>query len=110
MNLKRLNYRPTPRPGEVWNAKNIEYKDKIGVKSRPVIVIDVDGETVRYCKCTTNTGVTGSYHILDPISAGLHKETYVVPRIEKIGLNRLVYRYGILCRFDKDAINTIKEA
>ena len=108
MKPKKLNYRGHPHPGEVWKARNIEYQDKVGVKSRPIVVMEVIGDVVSYYKCTTSSGIPGTHHILDPISAGLYKETYIVPKIEKIALHRLAYQYGTLSRFDKDAIRNFR--
>ena len=99
-----------PRPGEVWNARNLEYDGKIGVKSRPVIVKSIRGDQVEYYKCTTRSGLPCSHRILDTISAGLYKDTYVVPRVETIGINRLAYRYGELSQFDKAAIKDLQGA
>ena len=110
MNTKKLNNKGRPHPGEVWKARNIEYKDKVGVKSRPIVVAGIDGDVVTYYRCTTSVGIPGTHHILDPISAGLYMETYIIPKAERIGLNRLAYRYGELSRFDKAAIKDFQEA
>lgn len=108
MKPKKLCNKGCPRPGEVWKARNIKYIDKIGVKSRPIVVMSVDGDVVSYYKCTTSSGIPGTHHIVDPISAGLYKETYIIPKIEKIGLHRLAYQYGTLSRFDRDAIRNFR--
>ena len=38
MDLKKLKNKGNPRPGEVWKVRNVEYAERIGVKSRPVAV------------------------------------------------------------------------
>ena len=105
MNPKRMNTIHRPRQGEVWCARNIEYTDKIGVKTRPVIVERIIGDVVEYYKCTTTAGIPGSHRILDNISAGLYMDTYVVPKLERIGINRLAYRFGELSRFDRASLS-----
>ena len=110
MSLQKLNYRGIPRPGEIWKARNVEYEDKTGVKSRPIVIKSVDGDIVTYYRCTSTAGLPGTHHILDNISAGLYKETYIVPRVEKIGLSRLAHRFGVLSKFDKVAIKSFPEA
>ena len=94
-----------PRQWEVWCARNIEFADRIGVKSRPIVVKRIIGNIVEYYKCTTTFGIPGAHRILDNISAGLYKDTYVVPKLECIDINRLAYRYGELSRFDRAALD-----
>ena len=62
---------------------------------------------VEYYRCTTSAGIPGTYRILDTISAGLYKDTFIVPKVEKIAISRLAYRYGVLSRFDRAALQDV---
>ena len=99
MNPKRLMKKGTPRVGDVWVAK-VRYSNGIGSKIRPVIITGIKGDEIEFYKCTTNSGAPGAYHVIDTISAGLYRNTYIVPRTEKANIGCLAHRSGELSRFD----------
>ena len=102
--IRFVAYQKNPKKGEVWCAKNIEFTDKIGVKSRPIVIKSITGDVIEYYRCTTKC-VPGAHRIIDAISAGLYRDTYIIPRVDRIDVKRLAYRYGELSRFDKAAIS-----
>ena len=63
---------------------------------------------VAFYKCTTNARAPGAIHIIDTICAGLYGETYVSPKIGKVGINRLTHRYGVLSKFDRVALTNFQ--
>ena len=98
-NLDKVKY-VMPRPGDVWWG-NVQYEGSNQYKGRPVLVRDIIGDNVVCCPCTSqyHDGIT-TYRIMDPISAGLAKTTYVKNQPQTFPRSRLSRRMGRLSSHD----------
>lgn len=90
----------TPRRGEVWFVKNLEYAQKIGCKSRPVIVLGTRGSTVLFVECTSSSRRDYAC-LVDPVGCGLRPGTRVKNEICTAPASRFEFRYGILSGYDQ---------
>ena len=108
MNANIVYRLKNPLEGEVWLGNNQRYSDSIRVKSRPLVITRVNGEEVEFYRCTSNANVPGAYHIQDPISAGLYKETFVILKKERGSIKQLGHRFGVLSKFDKEALGELQ--
>lgn len=108
--LKRVNdvKNAEPRPGEVWWMNVCQYDGSNQYKGRPVLIRNVIGSNVVCCQCTSkyHEGIT-TYCIMDPVSAGLAKTTYVKNQPLTVPRSRLSRRMGRLSSHD---IRDIQEA
>lgn len=64
-----------PKPGDVFWIRNMKFENH-ETKDRPIIIVKCSGNTVQYLNCTSQSTSNG-YFILDLISAGLDRNTYV---------------------------------
>ena len=90
-----------PRRGEIWVAKNLPYDDGMRSKTRPVLVMRLEGSTAICCRCTTKISVSEDrYRVVDPVSANLLKDSYIRYEPETIPLNKMSHRLGVLSEAD----------
>lgn len=100
-----------PRRGEIWVAKNLPYDDGIRNKTRPVLVIRLEGNTAICCRCTTKISVSKDrYKVMDPISANLLKDSYIRYKTETIPLNKMSRRLGILSKADMEGFGMTQKS
>jgi len=87
----------------VWWVNNLSYGDGFNSKGRPVVVVAVSGDAVTYRKCTSQTCYGRErYRIIDLMSAGLEKETYVDMETLTMKRDRLHHKMGRLSEHDAD--------
>ncbi len=87
----------TPQPGEIWWVSNLD-----GIKDRPVLILDYNGNMYRCRKCTSQPSAIRQRDVIeDYMEAGLDKETYVDPEIRTLERNRLVRKLGKLSEYDR---------
>ena len=92
-----------PRRGEIWVAKNLPYDDGMHSKTRPVLVMIVEGSTAICCRCTTKISVSEDrYKVMDPVGANLLKDSYIRYKTEAIPLNKMSHRLGPLSKADME--------
>ena len=95
------------RPGEVYYAKDLPYDQKIGNKSRPVIVVEDRRDYIICMKCSTKSaGEQFRYKICDGFEAGLDHDTYIVPQLIRVPKTKLQRRLGTLSKYDRDLVYT----
>jgi len=89
------------RIGDIVFAHHVEFEGNAGSKARPILYLGCDGNSVRYMKCTTvQSDRAPQVPVGDPISAGLEKNTYIIPVVKHIDRSNLKYRLGHLCKED----------
>jgi mRNA-degrading endonuclease toxin of MazEF toxin-antitoxin module len=100
---KRVNSEKNahPRPWDLWWMNICQYDGSRQYKGRPVVVRCVKGDVAICYQCTSqyHEGIT-DYRIMDPVSAGLAKTTYVKNQTMAIPLSRLSRRIGKLSPHD----------
>ena len=107
MNVRKFNSK-NPKPKETWAALET-FDNGIGAKLRLIVIKGISGNQVEYYKCTTNPNAPGAYHVMDQISAGMYRDTYVVPRTKRMSISNLAHRCGVLSRFDIEALRGLEE-
>ena len=96
------------RVGDIVFAHHVEFEGNDGSKARPILYLGSDGNSVRYMKCTTvQSDRVPQMPIGDTISAGLERNTYIVPVVKLIDRSKLQYRMGHLCREDLECLKEI---
>ena len=87
----------TPQPGEIWWVSNLD-----GIKDRPVLILEQNGNMYRCRKCTSQSSAIRQRDVIeDYMEAGLDKETYVDPEIRTLERNRLAWKLGVLSDYDR---------
>ena len=95
--------------GDVVYANNVPFDGSIMNKGRPIIYLGREGNTVSYLKCTTQRSLEkDQLEIIDLISAGLLKRTYVEPVVRYLSFSHLEYRLGRLCKEDMEYLGIKK--
>ena len=88
--------RITPRsafaPGSVFNAQ-VNYREGIGAKVRPVVVIDASSFEVLVVPCTSKRTVD-ALRLIDPFAAGLRRETWLRRHPVRLVRNAFIERLG----------------
>ena len=88
----------TPQPGEIWWVSDLD-----GIKDRPVLILEHNGNTYTFRKCTSQySSYLPRDTIEDYYDAGLDKATYVDPNLRSIPRNQLVRKMGMLSDFDRE--------
>ena len=83
---------PAFAPGSVFTAQ-VNYREGIGAKVRPVVVIDASASEVLVVPCTTKR--TGdAFRLVDPFAAGLPRETWLRPHAVKLVRHAFIERLG----------------
>jgi hypothetical protein len=90
----RIPPRSAFAPGSVFNAQ-VNYREGIGAKVRPVVVIHATSFDVLVVPCTTKR-TTDALCLIDPSAAGLRRETWLRPRPVKLVRNAFIERLGCL--------------
>ena len=93
--LLRACHIPPPSafaPGSVFSAQ-VNYREGVGAKVRPVIVIDASSSEVLVVPCTTKR-TADVLRLVDPVAAGLQRETWLRPRPVKLVRNAFIERLG----------------
>ncbi|MBR4226990.1 MAG: type II toxin-antitoxin system PemK/MazF family toxin [Candidatus Methanomethylophilaceae archaeon] len=97
--------RGRPEPGDVWWVEGLEFINADGRKDRPVVVIGNSGGSVVCCRCTSKRSQYRERHrIMDDVSAGLDRTTYVDRERVAIPRGRLAFRMGRLCDEDWEEV------
>ncbi|MBR4225692.1 MAG: hypothetical protein IKR86_02725 [Candidatus Methanomethylophilaceae archaeon] len=87
----------SPLPGEVWWVENLD-----GVKDRPIVVVGVSGNDVRFRRCTSQHSDALARDVIeDYYEAGLERETFVDREVRSIPSTHLVRRLGALSEYDR---------
>jgi mRNA-degrading endonuclease toxin of MazEF toxin-antitoxin module len=85
------------RRGEVYFIRNLPFEGTDGAKDRPVVCVSDSGGSIRCMRCTSSdSGRQPKYQILDPLSAGLDKASYVDPKIITVSKEKVVRLMGEL--------------
>ena len=93
------------RKGDIVFAEHVSFEGNAGSKARPIVFLGYEDGHVRYAKCTTSfSNRILQLPIEDLISAGLDRETYMVPVVKHIERSNLKYRLGHLCEDDLEAL------
>ena len=93
------------RCGDIWWINDMAFNDGSNKKDRPILVVGIDGDKIRYRTCTSQFSIDhGRYLIQDNISAGLDKDTYVDSEVRSIGRGRLHHQMGHLSEYDMDSL------
>jgi hypothetical protein len=79
-------------PGSVFSAQ-VKYREGIGAKVRPVVVIYASAFDVLVVPCTTKR-TTDALRLIDPSAAGLRRATWLRPRPVKLVRNAFIERLG----------------
>lgn len=67
-----------PRRGEVWFAESLPFDGITGAKSRPVVIKKRENNMFVCFKCTSQrSNIRNRYKVLNPIEAGLDKDSYI---------------------------------
>lgn len=97
--------RKYPKPGEIWIAERLKFDGNVGRKTRPIVVISSEGNTVEYYQCTTKTSLIRERHeILDMKHTGLSEPSYVDMEKHCTHSHKLSYRVGRLSEYDASEI------
>src|SRR5262245_48146103 len=88
----RIPPRSRLSPGSVFNAQ-VNYREGIGAKARPVVVIDASTFEVLVVPCTTKR-TADALRLLDPLGAGLRRETWLRPHPVRLLRNAFIERLG----------------
>jgi PemK-like, MazF-like toxin of type II toxin-antitoxin system len=78
--------------GSVFSAQ-VNYREGIGAKVRPVVVIHASSFDVLVVPCTTKR-TSDALRLIDPSAAGLRRETWLRPRPVKLVRNAFIERLG----------------
>jgi hypothetical protein len=87
-------------PGSVFRAQ-VNYREGIGAKVRPVVVIDASSFEVLVVPCTTKC-TADALRLSDPSAAGLRWETWLRPHPVKLVHNAFIARLGRVTVEDLD--------
>ena len=104
-----VNKRHTPgggqyEPGDVRWVENLSMGNGQS-KSRPVIIVRVEGNDVLYYQCTSQSSTTRKrYAIVDTISAGLDHDSFVDLELKRMPKSRLGRKLGHLDDYDMEGI------
>ena len=91
------------RPGEIYFAKDLPFDTRIGNKSRPVVVVEDQGDRVVCMQCTSKlSDWQYRYKICDGMDAGLFLDTYIVPKLINVPKAKLQKRIGVLSKHDRE--------
>ncbi len=105
-NNKRNNR--IPKPGEIWFVRNLKYGQGTESKDRPIIIVSVNGNNIRYRRCTSQTSATHErYRIEDNSFAGLDKNTYIDKEILTLEISRLDHKIGMLSDYDLEGLESL---
>lgn len=88
----RIPPRSAFAPGSVFSAQ-VNYREGIGAKVRPVVVIHASSVEVLVIPCTTKP-TTDGLRLVDPSAAGLRRETWLRPCPVKLLRNAFIERLG----------------
>ncbi len=96
-----------PVSGDIWWANNLPFEGSVLNKGRPVLVIGRDGDCFMCLKCTTSGWpyVQKQYRIMDAMSAGLEKDTYLDMEPVRVPGRLLERRMGELSEEDCENLN-----
>ena len=92
--LRACRIPPPPAfpPGSVFRAQ-VNYREGIGTKVRPVVVIDASASEVLVVPCTTKR-TADAFRLVDPFAAGLRRETWLRPHAIKLVRHAFIERLG----------------
>jgi hypothetical protein len=96
----RIPARSAFAQGSVFSAQ-VNYREGIGGKVRPVVVIDASSSEVLVVPCTTKR-TADALRLIDPSAAGLRMETWLRPHPVKLGHNAFIERLGRVTVEDLD--------
>ena len=105
-----VNKRHTPGGGE-YSSGDVRWVENLSIgngqsKSRPVVIVRVEGNDVLYYQCTTKTSDHRErYEIGDPISAGLDRDSYVDLELKRMPKTRLGRKLGHLSDYDMEGLS-----
>ncbi len=106
LSTKRYNNRITSlRKGDVCWTRALQFDNIIGCKRRPVVIMGITSDGAVKCrKCTTNGEGLGRKEIIDTVTAGLDKRTFVSNEDLLVPMNRISWIMGHLSKEDEDWI------
>ena len=105
----QVNKRHTPGGGQ-YEPGDVRWVDNLSMgngqsKSRPVIIVRVDGNDVLYYQCTSQSSATRKrYAIVDTISAGLDHDSFVDLELKRMPKSRLGRKLGHLDDYDMEGL------
>jgi hypothetical protein len=71
----------------------VNYREGIGAKVRPVVVIDASASDVLVTPCTTKR-TADALRLTDPLAAGLRRETWLRPHAIRLVRHAFIERLG----------------
>ena len=84
------------------------YLARVPGKNRPIVILDVKGNEVKYLICTTQIhDYNSEYEIKDRAAAGLNARSFVArSSVKTMKVSDLIHRLGHLSSRDCSGINT----
>lgn len=105
-----VNKRHTSGGGE-YNPGDVRWVENLSMgngqsKSRPVVIVKVEGNDVLYYQCTSQPSACRKrYEICEPIFAGLDHDSFIDLELKKMPKIRLGRKLGHLSDYDMEGIN-----
>jgi hypothetical protein len=88
----------------------VNYREGIGAKVRPVVVINASAFEVLVIPCTTKR-TADALRLIDPSAAGLRRETWLQPSAIKLVRHALIERLGSVTSEDFNrALSAVRPA